>query len=163
MDWDEQITRKMIPELLSFSARDTIYRKRKYLDTILETATTASLFMFFSDTSYNTLAGVAYFVYSNSATRQISSAIVLGKARVAPLKEHTKTKLEKQAAVFGTCLAKFIRREQRIHISSTNMWTDSTTALQWIQRSAKRQQISVAHRIAENLKSTQAGQWKHYP
>ena len=98
----------------------------------------------FSDTSYSALAAVAYFVYSNSATRQICSAFVLGKARVAPLKQHTTTKLELQAAVFVARLAKFIRREQRIDINSTHMWTDSTTALQWIQGSDKRQQIFVA-------------------
>ena len=50
----------------------------------------------FSDAFYSALAAVAYFVYSNSATRQISSAFVLGKARVAPLKQHTITKLELQ-------------------------------------------------------------------
>ena len=103
----------------------------------------------FSDAFYSALAAVAYFVYSNSATRQISSVFVLGKARVAPLKQHTITKLELQAAVFGARLAKFIRREQRIDISSTHMWTNSTKALQRIQGSAKRQQIFMAHRVAE--------------
>ena len=43
------------------------------------------------------------------------------------------------------------------------MWTDSTTALQWIQGSAKRYEIFVAHRVAEILESTQASQWKHCP
>ena len=55
------------------------------------------------------------------------------------------------------------RREQRIDINSTHMWTDSTTALQWIQGSAKRQKIFVAHRVAEILESTQASQWNHCP
>ena len=42
----------------------------------------------FSYAFYSALAAVAYFVYSNSATRQICSACDLGKARVAPLKQH---------------------------------------------------------------------------
>ena len=117
----------------------------------------------FSDASYSALAAVAYFVYSNSAIWQICSAFVFGKARVAPLKQHTITKLELQATVFGARLAKFIRREQRIDINSTHMWTESTTALQWIQGSDKRQQIFVAQRVAEILESTQASQWNHCP
>ena len=82
---------------------------------------------------------------------------------MAPLKQHTITKLKLQAAVFGARLAKFIRRKQRIDINSTHMWTDSTTALQWTQGSDKRQPIFVAHRFAENLESTQASQWNHCP
>ncbi|XP_063713855.1 uncharacterized protein LOC134841747 [Symsagittifera roscoffensis] len=116
----------------------------------------------FSDASYSALAAVAYFVNSKSATRQICSAFVLGKARVAPLKQHTIAKLELQAAVFGARLAKFIRREQRLVVNSTHMWTDSTTALQWIQGSDKPQQIFV-HRVAEISESTQASQWNLCP
>ena len=82
---------------------------------------------------------------------------------MAPLKQHTIHKLELQAAVFGARLAKFIRREQRIDINSTHMWTDSTTEFQWIQGSDKRQQIFVAHRVAETLESTQASQRNHCP
>ena len=77
------------------------------------------------------------------------------------VKQQAITKLELQAAVFGASLAKFIRRERRIDISSTHMWFDSTTALQWIQESAIRQQIFVTQRVAELLESTQACQWKY--
>ena len=111
------------------------YRQWKYLEATLDTAMTRSLFMFFF--------------------------LMPRTARLAPLKQHTITKLDLQTAVFGARLAKFIRKEQRIDISYTHMWTDSKTALQWIQGSAKLQQIFVAHRVAETLESTQASQWKH--
>ena len=130
MKWDDQITRELIPEL------SELLDERNYLQIVeiprhyFGYSYDNIAFHVFSDDSYSALAAVAYFVYSNSVTRQISSAFVLGTARVAPLKQHTKTKLELQAAVFGARLAKFIRREQRINISSTHMWTDSTTALQ---------------------------------
>ena len=158
MKWDDQITREMIPELFEF------LDERKDLQTVeiprhyFGYSSDNMALHVFSDASYSLLAAVAYFVYSNSATRQICNAFFLGKARVAPLKQHTITKLELQAAIFGARLAKFIRREQRIYINSTHMWTDSTTALHWIQGSDKRQQIFVAHRIAEILESTQASQ-----
>ena len=61
-----------------------------------------------------------------------------GKTRVAPVKQHTKTKLELEDGIFRARLKNFIRRKQRVDdISSTHMWPDSTTALQWLQGSAK--------------------------
>ena len=126
-----QITREMIPELSELlderNDLQTLEIPRKFFGYIYDNIANHN----FSDASYSALAAVANFVYSNSATRQISSASVLGKARVAPLKQHTITQMEFQAAIFGARLAKFIRREQRIDISSTHMWTDSTTAPQW--------------------------------
>ena len=163
MKWDDQITRERIPELFELlderNNLQTVEIPRHFFGYSYDNIA----LHVFSDASYSALAAVAYFVYSNSAIRQICSAFVLGKARVAPLKQHTITKLELQATVFGARLAKFIRREQRIDINSTLMWTDSTTALQWIQGSDKRQQIFVAQRVAEILESTQASQWNHCP
>ena len=163
MKWEDQITREMIPELFELldERRDlqTVEILRHYFGYSYDNIA----LHVFSDASYSALAAVAYFVYSNSATRQICSAFVLGKARVAPVKQHTITKLELQAAVFGARLAKFIRREQKIDINSTHMWTDSTTARQWIQGSDKRQQIFVSHRVAEILEGTQASQWNRCP
>ena len=125
MKWDDHKTRETVPEILSFSTRETIYRVEIPRHDFGYSYNNIAVHVF-SDASYSALAAVAYFVYNNSATRQFSSAFVLGKARVAPLKQHTITKLELEAAVFAARLTKFIRSEQRIEISSTHMWTDST-------------------------------------
>ena len=132
MKWDDQITRDLIPELFG------LLDERNDLQTVeiprhkFGYSYDNIALQVFSDAPYSTLAAVAHFVYSNSVTRQISSAFVVGKARVAPLKQHPITKFEMKAAVFGARHAKFIRKEQRIDISSTHMWTDSTAALQWL-------------------------------
>ena len=60
---------------------------------------------------------VAYFVYDLANTDTFDSAFVLGKARVAPLKQHTITKLELQAAVLGTRIANFVKRESSLPIT----------------------------------------------
>ena len=41
------------------------------------------------------------------------------------------------------------------------LWTDSTTVLQWIRDSKKRQRNIVANRVAEILDNTNVRQWRH--
>ena len=85
MKWDDQTTREMIPKLLElFHERNdlqTVEIPRHYFGYCYDNIA----LHVFSDASYSALSAVAYFLYSNSATRQISSAFVLGKARVVPL------------------------------------------------------------------------------
>ena len=73
-------------------------------------ATQLSLHIF-RDASFSGFAAVAYFAYDFPNTDAFDTAFDLGKARVAPLKQHTITKLELQAAVLGTRIANFVKRE----------------------------------------------------
>ena len=113
--------------------------------------------------SYSAIAALAYFVYRQSPKLPREVCFVLGKARVAPLQQHTMTKLELQAARLGSRLAKFIQREQRLTINAIHLWTDSTTVLQWIFGSHQRQQIFVDNRVAETLENPRGHHWKYCP
>ena len=99
MEWDDQITRDLVPELFELlderNDLQTVEIPRYYFGYCYDNIA----LHFFSDASYSALATVAHFVYSNSGTRRISSAFVLGKARAAPLKQHTITKFVIQAAI----------------------------------------------------------------
>ena len=163
LKWDDEVTPAVLPEFfdtiaelqeLSAVAIPRRFFPDKYHDITLHV---------FTDASYSALAAVAYFVYRQSPTSPREVSFVLGKARVAPLQQHTITKLELQAALLGSRLAKFIQREQRLTINAIHLWTDSTTVLQWIYGSHQRQQIFVANRVAEILENTQAHQWNHCP
>ena len=112
-----------------------------------------------SGTPHSTIYDVAYFVLNQGDT--FSVVFVLGKARVAPIKQRTITKLEMQAAVLGSGISKFIRREIRITLSRIFFWTDNSTVLQWIYGYANRQQIFVSNRVAEILEKSQPAQWRH--
>ena len=72
-------------------------------------------------------------------TASFDTAFVLGKALVAPLKLNILTKLELQAAVLGTRIANFVKRESTLPITQTFFCSDSSTVIQWIRNSQKRQ------------------------
>ena len=70
-------------------------------------------------------------------------------------------RLELQAAVMAVRLKEQIVKEHETKIHSCNFWTDSTTVLQWIHSSHRKQQVFVANRVAEILDTTNVSQWNH--
>ena len=58
---------------------------------------------------------------------------------------------ELQAAVMSVRIKEQIVKEHESKIQSCNFWTDSTTVLQWIHSSHRKQQVFVANRVAEIL------------
>ena len=69
--------------------------------------------------------------------------------------------LELQAAIKAVRLKEQIVKEHESNIQSYNFCTDSTTVLQWIHSSRRKQQLFVANRIAEVLDTTDVSQWNH--
>ena len=70
-------------------------------------------------------------------------------------------RLELQAAVMAVRLKEQIVKEHESKIHNCNFWTDSTTVLQWIHSSHRKQQVFVANRVAEILNTTNVSQWNH--
>ena len=161
--WDDHIANDDLPEYNAFVQELETLRSPILSRHLLKHDYTHLSLHIFCDASYSAFAAVAYFVYDFSNTDTFDTAFVLGKARVAPLKQHTITKLELQAAVLGTRIANFVKRESTLPISQTFFWSDSTTVIQCIRNSHKRQQIFIANRISEILETTTVHQWRHCP
>ena len=70
-------------------------------------------------------------------------------------------RLELQAAVMAVRFKeqKMKKHESKIH--SSNFLTDSTTVLQWIHTSHRRQQVFIANRVDEILDTTNISQRNH--
>ena len=85
----------------------------------------------------------------------------MGKARLAPLKQITISRMELSAAVVATRLNKIIRREIDVPIDESIFWTDSTCVLGYIRNEVKRFQTFVANRVAAIHDETAPSQWKH--
>ena len=88
-------------------------------------------------------------------------AFVIGKGRVAPMRHLSIPRFELQAAVKAVRLKEQIVKEHEMKINSCSFWSDSTTVLQWIHSSHRKQQVFVANRVAEILDTTDVSQWKH--
>ena len=69
-------------------------------------------------------------------------------------------RLEWQAAVMAVRLKEQIVKEHEMKMNSFSFWSDSTTVLQWIHSSHRKQQVFVANRVVEILDTTDVSQWK---
>ena len=114
----------------------------------------------FADASEDTMCAVAY-LRSKPKEYSAGLASVIGKCRVAPMRHLSIPRLELQAAVMAVRLKEQIVKEHERKIHSCNFWTDSTTVLQWIHSSHRKQQAFVANRVAEILDTTNVLQRNH--
>ena len=114
----------------------------------------------FADASEDTMCAVAY-LRSKPKEYSADLAFVIGKCRVAPMRHLSIPRLELQAAVMAVRLKEQIVKEHESKIQSCCFWSDSTTVLQWIHSSHRKQQVFVANRVAEILDTTNVSQWNH--
>ena len=114
----------------------------------------------FADASEDTMCAVAY-LRSKPKEYSADLAFVIGKCRVALMRHLSIPRLELQAAVMAVRLKEQIVKEHESKIHNCNFWTDSTTVLQWIHSSHRKQQVFVANRVAEILDTTNVSQWNH--
>ena len=103
----------------------------------------------FVDASQSAMCAVIYLRAHCDQLLQIS--FLVGKCRVAPIRETTIPKLELQAALIGLRLVTSIKKFLPLTIEENFFWSDSSTVLQWIGSSHKRLPVFVANRVAEIL------------
>ena len=113
----------------------------------------------FADASEDTMCAVAY-LRSQPKEYSADLTVVIGKCRVAPIRHLSIPRLELQAAVMAVRLKEQIVKEHEMQINSCSFWSDSTTVLQWIHSSHRKQQVFVANRVAEILDTTDVSLWK---
>ena len=88
---------------------------------------------------------------------------VAAKSRVAPLKQLTIPRLELQAAVLASRLAKTIVKECTIQFADVKFFTDSSITLAWIQSPSRSFKPFVSARVGEIQNNSDPSQWKHIP
>lgn len=72
-------------------------------------------------------------------------------------------RLELQAAVIASCLAKSIQEESLILFEDVKFFTDSAIVLAWIKSPSRGFKPFVSARVGEIQSNTNPGQWKHIP
>lgn len=94
---------------------------------------------------------------------EVSTSLVLAKARVAPLKLTSIPRLELQAAVMGSRMAAAVIEEHDRKPDLKTYWTDSKTVLTWLRNGARAYRPYVAHRIAAIEEHTTVSEWRWVP
>ncbi|XP_055615090.1 uncharacterized protein LOC129761395 [Toxorhynchites rutilus septentrionalis] len=115
----------------------------------------------FTDASEDAYACVAYL--RAEINGNIHCALVMSKAKVAPLKVLSIPRLELQGAVLGARVAKTIIASHSLSIVRRVLWTDSETVLAWIKSDHRRYRQFVACRIGEILDKTNGEDWNWIP
>ena len=113
----------------------------------------------FCDASLEACVMLLFLQAETDAGNEVS--IVLGRCRIAPIKQLSIPCLELQAALHSVRLRKLIVEERDLLIDSVTHWTDSNTALQWLHSADRKQNGFVANRAAEILEASTIDQWKH--
>ena len=88
---------------------------------------------------------------------------VAAKSTVPPIKQLTIPRLELQAAVLASRLAKSIQEESRLQFTDVKFFTDSTITLAWMRNSSRSFKPFVSSRVGEIQSTTDPNQWNHIP
>lgn len=116
----------------------------------------------FADTSEEASGACAYVLQKKDDDTH-AVKFFAAKKRVAPIKQLTIPRLELQAAVLASRLAKSIQEESRLHFTDVKFFTDSTITSAWIGNSSRSFKPFVSSRVGEIQSTTDPNQWNHIP
>ena len=158
--WDEQIAPQVIKPLqknldLYFSSPEVTLNRT--LNKSCHPRESENEIHVFVDAS---AVAVAYLKTVPNLATDVETCYLIGKYKVAPIKQIGIPKLELEAAVIGVRILSTIMNESSFHITRSTLWTDSQVVLDWLS-TTKKQPVFVATRLKEILASTDAYQWKH--
>ncbi|XP_035714129.1 uncharacterized protein LOC118438289 [Folsomia candida] len=115
----------------------------------------------FVDASEEAFGAVGYFRIHKE--EKVEIALVMGKAKVAPLKSLSIPRMELQAALMGVRLAHTISEQHEVKIDRTIFWSDNTTVLGWIRSDGRKYVQFVANRVGEIQELSTPEQWRWVP
>ncbi|XP_072931477.1 uncharacterized protein [Epargyreus clarus] len=161
--WDEKIEDHIAEQwrdwMVHLRSLSNIAIPRRYLQ--YSDATSLQLHVF-TDASESAYAAVLYW-RATAPNGDVSTSLIMSKAKVAPLKLTSIPRLELQAAVMGTRLADAVVKEHQRKPDSRTFWTDSRTVLSWIKAGSRSYKSYVAHRIAAIEEGTKVSEWRWVP
>jgi len=82
-----------------------------------------------------------------SVMRQMMGMV--SRTRVAPIKAITTPRLELLAALIGTRVIKFLKKELPVALSAVHLWSDSQCVLAWIENTSKTYPTFIQNRLNE--------------
>ncbi|XP_071834278.1 uncharacterized protein [Apostichopus japonicus] len=114
----------------------------------------------FGDASERGYAVSAY-VRTKDSGGKVHCTLLMGKARVCPIKKVTVPRLELTAATLAVKVGQVLQSELSIPLKSTTYWTDSTTVLLYVRNEGRRFKTFVANRVAAIREASTVDQWRY--
>lgn len=116
----------------------------------------------FADASPVAYGAVAYICVTD-AEGNTTSSILMGKSKIAPIKQLTLPRLELMACLLAARLGRYITNNLKERPQETYFWTDSTVALHWVTGEPSQWKQFVQNRVTEIQRITNPAFWKHCP
>nr|XP_055033861.1 uncharacterized protein LOC129422150 [Misgurnus anguillicaudatus] len=116
----------------------------------------------FCDASEKAYGSVAYLRMETDKS-VVQTSFIMARSRVAPKRQISIPRLELCAALTGAQLSKLLQTELTLPLTSTILWSDSTTVLSWLHSSSCRYKVFVANRVTEILELTDLSSWRYVP
>ena len=164
LNWDDSLPDSSLKALIDWKSNlpclkeivvPRCYKPAKFSDVIKDVS-----LHHFSDAS-DFAYGCCSYVRLVDSNEQIHCSLVVGKSRVAPIKQVSTPRLELMAAGLNVKVAKVVRRELDYDVQSEFFYTDSTIVLGYIKNESKRFKRFVANRVRAIIKSSESNQWHH--
>ena len=163
VEWDEDlpptIQRKWISLFQEMKELEKVSLERCLLAANCQEAPVLCVFADASQEAF----GTCMYVRQKRSDDVYNVKFIAAKSRVVPLRQLTTPRLELQAAVLASRLAKSIQVESRIQFGKVYFFTDSTITLAWIQSPSRNFKPFVLSRIGEIQSDTDPRQWRHIP
>ena len=114
----------------------------------------------FSDASSYAYGQCSYLRLVNTLG-QVHCSLLIGKARVAPLKLVTIPRLELNAALLSVRMGTFLKDELEYDNITQFYWTDSRVVLGYISNDSKRFHVFVGNRVQQIRDGSDISQWRY--
>ncbi|KAG1682986.1 hypothetical protein GQR58_010380 [Nymphon striatum] len=163
LDWDRSVSGELSSRFLS------------WLKGLEHLATWDILRCFFPGCAWKSLRGVNLEIFCDSSEKaygacvyirtptegnSFKTALVISKARVAPIKTMSLPRLELMGALLGARLLKFVKKTLRLDCEY-RCWTDSTIVLAWVRSNSSKFDTFVRNRVSEIQGITKTKYWFH--
>lgn len=161
--WDEDIPAELAQRILLWLSDLTKlhgFTVRRCLKPTGFGAVTSAQLHHFTDASEKGYGVVSYLRMINK-DGEVHCSFIIGKSRVAPLKQTTIPRLELTAAAVAVKMDRLMRKELHMQLEESVFWCDSTTVLKYIASENLRFKTFVANRVSLIRDNTEPSQWMY--
>ena len=160
LDWDQQVHEDLHQAWKDFKAQLPNIERIQIPRWVYTTGNSPWELHGFADASERAYAAVLYLVHSGcNGTYHIS--LITAKTKVAPVKKLSIPRLELCAAQLLSRLIHSTSQQLIENPSKVFCWSDSKTAMAWLQGHPSRWHTFVANRVSEINSLTEGARWGH--